>query len=51
MGDLLQWLEHHDHHDGGTVRVGDDATRTVQSILCVTLRHHEGHILIHTEGT
>ena len=48
---LLNRLENHHHHDGSTVGVGNDATRTVEGIGSVALRHHQWHIIIHTEGT
>ena len=47
---VLQGLQGHDHHDGGAVGVGYDASRTVECILGVAFGHHEGHILVHAEG-
>ena len=49
MAQLLDRLQHHNHHDGSAVRVGNDAARTVEGILGVALRHHEWHIVVHTE--
>ena len=49
--DFLQWLKHYDHHNGGAVGVGNDTTRTVQCILSVALRHYQGYIVVHAEGT
>ena len=51
VADVLQCLKSHYHHDGGTVGVGNDVAGTVQRILSIALRHHERHILVHTEGT
>ena len=51
MAQTLQGLKTYYHHDCCTVRVGNDATRTVQSILGVALRNDQRHICIHTEGT
>ena len=48
--DFLQWLKHHDHHNGGAVGVGNDATRTVQRILGIALGHHQGYIVVHAES-
>ena len=48
--ELLQWLQTYHHHDSSTVRVSDDATRSLQSILSITLRHYQRHILVHAEG-
>ena len=50
MRQLVDGLEHHNHHDGGAVGVGDDVAGTVERVLGVPLRHHEGHILIHAES-
>ena len=50
VAELLQRLQYDDHHDGGTVGVGDDTTGTVQGILGVALGHHEGHVGIHAES-
>ena len=51
MTELLQGLQYHDHHNGRTVRVCDNTTRTIQGILSVTLRNNQGHIIVHTECT
>ena len=51
VADVLQWLEYNHHHNRRAVGVGNDATRTVQGILGITLRHHQGHIVVHTEST
>ena len=51
MAQLFQRLKHHDHHDRRAVGVGNDATGTVQGILGIALRHHKGHIVVHTEST
>ena len=50
VANLLKRLEHHNHHDSCAVGVGDDATRTVQGILSVTLGHHQGHVVVHAES-
>ena len=50
MTDILQWLQYNHHHNRGAVGVGDDATRTLQRILSVTLRHYQGDIVIHAES-
>ena len=51
VAQLLQRLQRHDHHNRRAVRVGDDATRTVQRVLGVALGHHQRHIVVHTERT
>ena len=51
VGNLLQRLKHNHHHDRGTVRIGNDTTGAVQGILGIALRHYQGHIVVHTEGT
>ena len=50
MRDILQRLEYNNHHNRGTVRIGNDTTGTVQSILGIAVRHHQGHIIVHTES-
>ena len=49
--ELLDGLQHYDHHNGGTIRVGYDATGALQGIGRIDLGHHQGHIRIHTEST
>ena len=51
VAQLLQRLQHDHHHDCRAVGVGDDATRTYQGILGITLGHHQGHVVVHAEGT
>ena len=50
VADILQSLQGNNHHDCGTVGVGDDIAGTVQSILGIALGNYQGHILFHTEG-
>ena len=50
VAQFFQRLQADHHHNGRTVRIGNDTTWAVQGILGVALRHHQGHILIHTEG-
>jgi hypothetical protein len=50
VADVLQSLKSHNHHDSGTVGVGNDAAGAVQSILCIALGNYQGYILIHAEG-
>ena len=47
MAQFVNRIEHDNHHNRGTVRVGDDAFGTVERILGVDLRHHERHLGIH----
>ena len=49
MRELLQWLEHHYHHDSCTVRVCDDTAWAVEGILGIALRYNQWHIIVHTE--
>ena len=51
VAQLLERLQHDDHHDGGAVRVGNDAAWALAGILSVALGHHEGHIVVHAEST
>ena len=50
MRQLLNRLQDDDHHDCGAVRVGDDATWTLQRVSGVDLRHYQWHVVVHTEG-
>ncbi len=50
VAQFLNRLKHHHHHDGRAVRVSDDATRAIQRISSIALRHHQWHIVVHTEG-
>ena len=49
MAQVIDRLQHYYHHDGGTVRVGDDVARAVQGILSIYLRHNQRHVVAHTE--
>ena len=51
VAQTLDGLEGNNHHNGGAVGVGNDATRTLQRIGGVAFGHHEGDIVFHTEGT
>ena len=50
VGELLNRLQHHNHHDGRAVGVGDDATWTHKGILSINFRHDEWHVGIHSES-
>ena len=48
---VLQRLENDHHHDSGAVGVGNDTARAVQGIHGITFGHHQGHVVVHAEGT
>ena len=48
--DVLQRLQYDHHHDGGAVGIGNNAARTVQCILGIALRNHQGNIFVHAES-
>ena len=50
VAEMLERLQHYNHHDSGAVRVGDDAARTVQSVLGVALGHNQWHVVAHAES-
>ena len=50
MRKLFDGFQCNYHLDSRTIRVGDNAARTFQCILCIYFRHHQRHIGIHTES-
>ena len=50
MAQVFDRLQSRHHHDGRTVRVGDDAARTLQGIGCVAFGYDERHVLVHAES-
>ena len=50
VAELLDGLQHYNHHDGGAVGVGDDATGAVEGVLGIDLGHYQWHVLVHAEG-
>jgi len=50
MRQLLDGLQHDNHHDRRAVRIGNDTTWAVQRIFSVDLRHDQRHIIVHAEG-
>ena len=51
VAQLLERLQHHHHHDGRAVRIGNDATRAHQCILGIALGNNQRHVGVHAEGT
>ena len=49
MAQLVNRVQDHNHHYGGAVRIGNDATRTVQCVLRVYLRNDQRNIIVHAE--
>ena len=50
MREVLDRLDHHDHHNGGAVGIGDDSAGTHEGVGGVALGHHERDVGIHTES-
>ena len=50
MAQVFDRLQSRHHHDGRTVRIGDDAARTLQGIGCVAFGYDERHVLVHAES-
>ena len=50
MTQCLKRLQHYNHHDSGAVRIGNNATWTVESISRVALRHNQRYIVAHAES-
>ena len=44
-------LQHHNHHDSGAIRIGNDMTRAMQSVLSIHFGNHQWHIVTHAERT
>ena len=49
--DILYGLECNNHLYGRTVRIGNNTARNIERILRIDFRHHQRHIVIHTEST
>ena len=51
MAQIVDGLEHNNHHDSGAVGVGNNATWTVEGILGIHFGNYQGYIVAHTECT
>ena len=49
MAELVDRVQYDNHHDSCTIRVGNDTTWTVQSVLCVNLWNNQRHVVFLTE--
>ena len=50
VAEVLQRLQYNNHHNRCAVRIGNNATGTLQGILCITLGHNQGYVIVHTES-